>query len=129
MKNIKEYLINCLLEENIITDAEHVGESHIEQTLHKLIHPVAAQSHLGADVHAFAELEVGNALAGLADHGALPGDRGQIVDDRIDHLGVVAGLTAADVDDHLVQLRDLHDALIAELFHQGRSDFAFIGFL
>jgi hypothetical protein len=35
-------------------------------------------------------------------------------------------LAAADVDDDLVELGDLHDALVAELLHQSGSDFFFI---
>ena len=40
-----------------------------------------------------------------------------------DYLYADLAFTAADVDNDLVQLGDLHDALVTKLLHQGRSDF------
>src|SRR5699024_5669874 len=43
-------------------------------------------------------------------------------------LGVFTRLAAAHVHDHLVDLGDLHDALVAELLHQSGSDFGSVFF-
>ena len=70
-----------------------------------------------------------NALAGLADDSLLAGDLAQVGDDGVDDLGVLLGLTSGNVDDDLIQLGDLHNALVAELLVQGRSDLVDILFL
>ena len=67
--------------------------------------------------------------AGLADDGLLAGDLAQVGDDGVDDLGVLLGLTSGNVDDDLIQLGDLHNALVAELLVQGRSDLVDILFL
>ena len=100
----------------------HTGERHIEQAVEELVHPLPPQRHLRADVHPLAELEVRDGFLGLADDGALAGDSGEVADDGVDDLRVVPGLAAAHVDDDFIEFRDLHDALVAELFHQRRSD-------
>src|SRR5699024_10025600 len=93
-----------------------------EQAIHELIHTVAAQRDLDADGHALAQLEVGHALLGLADDRALAGDLAQVRHDGVDDLGIFLRLAGGHVDDDLVQLGDLHNALVAELLVQGRSD-------
>ena len=115
--------------EGISGDAAEVadtGQSDAEQTLQELPHLVLTQGHLGANGHALTDLEVSDALLGLGDDGVLAGDLAQIGDDGVQHLGVLARLGAADVDDDLIQTGDLHGGLIAELAHQSRSDFFLI---
>ena len=63
-----------------------------------------------------------NALLGLADNGLLAGDLAQVSDDSIDNLDVLFCLAGSHVDDDLIQLGNLHHALVAELLVQGRSD-------
>ena len=86
------------------TEVTNAGQSHAEQTIQELIHLLAAQGNLNADGFAFTQLEVSNGLASLADHSLLAGDDAQILYDSFQLLGVVLALTAADIDDNLVQL-------------------------
>ncbi len=108
-----------------VTDA---GRATIEQPVQELIHSVAAESDLYADGHALTELEVCDGLSCLADDGLLAGDAARSPDNGVNDLGVVSCLAAAHVDDDFIELRDLHDALVAELLHQSRSD-VFVTFL
>ena len=49
------------------TEVTDAGQSHAEQTVQELVHLLAAQGDLDADVLALTELEVSDGLAGLAD--------------------------------------------------------------
>ena len=51
------------------------------------------------------------------------GDGSDILADRFDFLGVALGLAAANVDDDLAELGDLHHALVLEFVHESGSDF------
>ena len=98
------------------------GQSNVEQAVNELVHTLTTQGDLCADGHALAQFEVCNALLGLADNGLLAGDLAQVSDDSIDNLDVLFCLAGSHVDDDLIQLGNLHHALVAELFVQGRSD-------
>src|SRR5699024_10216428 len=118
--------------EGVAVDAAevaHTGQRNVEQAVDKLVHTLTAQGDLGADGHALAQLEVRNALLGLANDGLLAGDLAQVLDDGVDDLGVLFGFAGGNIDDDLIQLGDLHDALVAELLVQGRSDLVDILFL
>ena len=112
--------------EGVGVDAAEVadtGQSHVEQTIEELVQSLAAQRDLDADGFAFTDLEVRNGLAGLGGDGLLAGDGSDILADGLDLLGVALGLAAANVDDDLAELRDLHHALVLELAHESGSDF------
>ena len=68
-------------------------------------------------------VEVCNALLGTADDCLLASDLAQILHDSFQDLLVVLGFAAGNVDDDLVQLGDLHNALVTELGVQSRSNF------
>ena len=105
------------------------GQGHVEQAVQELPHAVAAQGDLRADGHAFAQLEVCDALLGLADDGLLARDLHQVGEDRVHDLRIIAGFAAADVDHDFIQLRDLHHAFVVEFLHQSGSNFLGVGFL
>ena len=112
--------------EGVGVDAAEVadtGQSHVEQTVQELPHTVAAEGDLDADGFAFTDLEVRDGLAGLSGDGLLAGDGGDVLADGFDFLGVALGFAAANVDDDLAELGDLHHALVLELAHESGSDF------
>ena len=81
----------------VAVDAAEVadtGQRDIEEAVDELVHTLTAQGDLCADGHALAQLEVCNALAGLADDSLLAGDLAQVGDDGVDDLGVLLGLTS-----------------------------------
>ena len=86
-----------------------------DQPVQELPHAVAAQRHARTDRHAFAQLELRDRLAGLADLGLLAGDQGQVVDRTVDQLGVAGGVTDTHVHDDLHHAGDLHDVGVVEL--------------
>jgi len=57
------------------TKIAHARQCNGHQPIEELVHPVAPQRYLAADVHAFAQLEIGDRLARLAQHGLLAGYR------------------------------------------------------
>ena len=50
----------------------------------------------------------------------------KIVHNGVDHLCVIARFAAADIYNNLIELRNLHNALVAEFFHQRGSYFTFV---
>ena len=105
------------------------GKSNIEQTIEELPHTVLTQGDLNADMHALTELEVSDGLACYGSNGVLTGDRGDLFDNIVKCLCIVLAIAAADGNDDLVDLGDLHDGLVLELLHQSRSNFLNILFL
>ena len=98
----------------VAVDAAEVadtGQSHVEEAIDELIHTLTAQGDLAADGSALAQLEVSNALLGTAHNCLLASDLAQILHDSFQDLLVVLGFAAGNVDDDLVQLGDLHNAL------------------
>jgi len=68
------------------------------------------------------QLEAGDGVTSLGRHSLLTGDGRQILEGRIDLLGVCDSFTDAHVQDDLVQLGDLHLVRVTELFLQGGAD-------
>src|SRR5258708_306257 len=89
-----------------------------DELLEEVPHPRAAQRHLQADRHADAQPEVGDGLARLRHDRTLPGDDGEVVRGRVHRLRVPDRLAHPDVQDDLLELRDLHDVLVPELLAQ-----------
>ena len=85
--------------------------------------------HLGADRQAFADLELRDGLLGAGLDRLLSGNGGEIVDGLYDLLAVGRGFAGADVQDDLVDLRNLHDVRIAELLHQALLDLFIVSLL
>src|SRR5690606_5814225 len=72
----------------------------------------------------FAHLEGGDRLAGGRCDGPLTGDHGQISRSALDLLAIGNAFTDTHVQHDLLDLRDHHDVLVAELFHKlGANDF------
>ena len=93
------------------------------QAIEKFEHAIAAQRDHAADGLAFAQFELGDALAGLGDHRLLAGDLLQFIDGAIHQLGVLRGFAQADVDRDFFNLRHGHNVLVAEFLGQARNDF------
>ncbi len=100
----------------------HARQRDRDQAVEEFVHTFLAQRHLGADNHTFAQLEARDGLTGARRQGLLAGDGRQILDRRLDLLGVRSGFADTHVDDDLVELGDLHFVGVAELFLQGGAD-------
>ncbi len=81
-----------------------------------------AKSHLDADRHAFAHLEVRDGLAGMGDDRLLPGDLFEIVGGRLDLLGIGGGFANTDVQNDLVELRNFERIFVVEILEQPGTD-------
>src|SRR5690606_15451467 len=90
-------------------------DRHAHQPVEELVHALPAQRHLAADRVARPDLEAGNRLARLGDHGLLPGDPGHIRHRVVHHLLVRDRLAHAHVERDLLDARDFHGGLVAEL--------------
>src|SRR5206468_5670607 len=93
-------------------------ERHRDELLEEVPHALPAERHLQPDRHADAEPEVRDGFLRLRHDRALPGDLREIAGRRVHGFGVADGLTHADVEDDLLDLRDLHDVAVAELLAQ-----------
>src|SRR5260221_6570493 len=89
-----------------------------DELLEEVPHPRSAQRHLEADRHADPKPEVRDGLPRLRDHGPLAGDDREVVRGGIHRLRVADRLAHPDVQDDLVEPRDLHDVAVAELLAQ-----------
>ena len=115
--------------ESIGIDALEVtqsGECEVEQSVHELVHLVATQSNLCADLHALTELEVSDGLLCVGGNCLLTGDQSQVRDHALDDLRVFLCVTRADVDNDLVDLGDLHNALVVVLVLEGGYDLGLV---
>ena len=56
----------------------------------------------------------------------LTGNDRKVAQNRVKRLGVILCVADADIDHDLVELRDLHDALVVVLLQEGGSDLGFI---
>src|SRR5436190_14674502 len=93
-----------------------------DQPVEELPHHGAAEGHLRPDRHPLPELEAGDRLPRLRDDRLLAGDRGEVLDRRLEHPRVLDGLADAHVDDDLLQARHLHRVCHAALGAQARKD-------
>src|SRR5580704_8092392 len=104
----------------------NAGQRNRHETIEEFPHPVAAQRDHRGDRHALAHLERGNRLLGAARDRLLAGDARQLVGTHVHQLGVRRRLAEAHVDDHLLDLGDRHQVLVAELLGQSRHDFLLV---
>src|SRR5438094_5214978 len=81
-------------------------------------HALAAERDLETDRHTSAQTEVRDCPARLGDDRALTSDRRDVARRGVHGLGVPDRLAHADVQDDLLDLRDLHHVWIAELLAQ-----------
>lgn len=110
------------------TEVLHARQRDRDQAVEEFVHTVLAQGDLGADHHAFAQLEAGDRLAGLGGDGLLAGDRLQVLQGGLSLLGVSHSFADTHVQDDLVQLGDLHLVGVAELLlHRGADALAING--
>src|SRR6185503_5278173 len=110
-------------------EVAHARKRHGDEAVKELVHLVLAQRDLGADCAAGRDLERRNRLLGARDLGLLARDRRQVVLRLLDLLGVRRALARTDVQNDLVDLRNLHDAGVAELLHQARLDLVVVALL
>ena len=61
---------------------------------------------------------------GLGGYRLLAGDLAELVDRRVENLGILRGLAHTHVDHDLVQVRNRHGILELKFLHQRRRDFA-----
>ncbi|MNY05082.1 hypothetical protein D3C86_1377890 [compost metagenome] len=78
----------------------------------------ATQRDHAADRLVFADLEAGNGLLRLGNHGLLASDLGQVGDGVVEDLLVGDCFTHTHVQGDLGETRNLHRRLVAELFRQ-----------
>src|SRR5439155_21452024 len=102
------------------------GQRDRDEPVEELVHPRAAQRHARADGHPLAHLELRDRLAGAPDLGALAGDRGQLLDGRVEQLRLGLRLADAHVERDLLDARRLHDRVEAELLLEARPDLALV---
>ena len=76
-----EVVVAALVEPVGVHAAEvlHAGERQRDQPVEELVHPVAAERDLQAGLLALADLEVRDALLGLAADGLLAGDDAELL--------------------------------------------------
>src|SRR2546426_1376626 len=89
-----------------------------DELLEEVPHPLAAKRDLEPDRHPDAKAEVRDGLSRLRDDRALPGDRREVSRCGVHRLRVADRLAHSDVEDDLLDLRDLHHVRVAELLAQ-----------
>src|SRR6266550_1445184 len=102
------------------------GQRDRDEPVEELVHPRAAQRHARADGHPLAHLELRDRLAGAPDLGALAGDRGQLLDGRVEQLRLGLRLADAHVERDLLDAGRLHDRVEAELLLEARPDLGLV---
>src|SRR5207247_4526010 len=90
------------------------------QAVQELPHPRSPQGDHRSDGHTLADLERRDRLLGAACHRLLPGDARQLVGARVDELRVRRRLAEAHVHHDLLDPRDGHHVLVAELLLERR---------
>src|SRR5262245_16892712 len=140
----RDRVVVDLREDDLLADAERVVAAAVErlgvqppevanprqrdrhEPVEELVHHRAAQRHLGADRHPLAQLETRDRLARAADLCALAGDRGQLLDRRVERLRVGLRVADAHVERDLLDARDLHDRGDPELVLQPGAELALV---
>ena len=89
-----------------------------DEPVQELVHAIAAERDLHAYGHALTELEVRNGLPGPGDHRLLAGDARDLLHDRVQQLRVLRRFADPDVDNDLLEARDLVGIRVAELLHE-----------
>ena len=98
------------------------GDGDGDQAVEELPHAVAAERDLAADRLALAELEPGDRVLGLGDDRLLAGDQREVGDGALEQRRLLGGPADAHVDDDLLERRDLHHVVEAELLLQAGLD-------
>src|SRR6202158_3335158 len=98
----------------------------VHQPIQELPHALAAERHHAGDRHSATDLERRDRFLGSPGHRLLAGDARELVGPRVHDLRVGRRLAQPHVDDDLVDPRDGHHVLVAELLRQGRDDFLLI---
>src|SRR6267143_480868 len=98
------------------------GQRDVQQLVQEVPHAATAKRRLDADRLAGAQLERGDRFPGLDKLRLLAGDRRDVADGGVERLVVVLRLADADVDDDLVDARDLHHVAVVELLGHLRHD-------
>src|SRR6185369_12192192 len=104
------------------TEVAHTGQRDRDKAIEEFIHAHAAQSHHAADGHAVADLETGDGLLRLRDHGLLAGDLGEVAYGVVHDLLVGDRFAHTHVQGDLGEARHLHHGLVAELLDQFGND-------
>src|SRR5262249_54053663 len=110
-------------------DAAEVADTRqgdADESVEKLIHPLAAQSHPTADLVALTQAESAHRLAGLGDLGPLAGDLGQLVSRLLHAILILQGLPHTHVNNNLLESWQTERVLTAELFRKLRHNFLFV---
>src|SRR5215204_5971506 len=99
------------------------------EAVEELPHARAAQGHAHAHGHAVAELERRDRLARAADARGLARDRGELLRRGVEHVRVLLRVAHAHVERDLLDARDLHHGLVAELLLEARLDLGLVALL
>src|SRR6266508_3085558 len=106
----------------------HPRQRNRDQPVQELVHPPSAQRYSDADRHPGPQLVGRDRLLGLGDDRPLPRDRRKLLDGALEDLRVRHGLSHPHVQDDLVQARQRHDVVHAELLTQLGEDLALVTF-
>src|SRR5437762_4106653 len=89
-----------------------------DELLEEVPHALAAKRDLEPNGHADPKPEVRDRFLRLRHDRSLSGDLREVAGRRVHRLRVADGLAHTDVEDDLLDLRDLHDVAVAELLAQ-----------
>src|SRR5579864_1008427 len=103
-------------------------QADVEQLVEELVHPLPAQRHLAPDRVAGPQLERRDRPPRARDHRPLAADRGEFFDRLVEVPLVLQRVGDAHVDDHLLDLRRLHDRAVAEPLPQRRQHVGLVAF-
>src|SRR5262245_741416 len=84
-------------------EVAHARQGHADQSIEEFVHTIAPQGHHRTDGDPLAELEVRDRLLGAREHGLLPRDRGELLERRIEDLGVLRRLAEPHVEHDLLE--------------------------
>src|SRR2546422_4939455 len=83
-------------------EVAHPRQGDVDEAVEELVHPRPPERHLRADGDTLAQLEVRDRLLRPRDDRPLARDRLQVGRREVEHLGVLAALAHAHVDDDLL---------------------------
>ena len=98
----------------------------VNQTIHEVIHFLAAKCCLASDRHTLTDFEVSNGIFRSGKNNLLSSNCLKILYCGIQNLGILFCFTNTHVDDDLVKLRNFHNVFIAELLDHSIYDLVFI---
>src|SRR3989454_3516821 len=100
-------------------EVAHPRQGDVDEAVEELVHPRPPERHLRADGDTLAQLEVRDRLLRPRDDRPLARDRLQVGRREVEHLGVLAALAHAHVDDDLLEPRHLVRIRVPALLHDG----------